>query len=181
MTSRPIVFLDTETLGLGLDDPIWEIAVVRRETDGTETERHWFVCDYSLCTRDGLLDQVLDRSLPEPFASDVTGRYDHDRAIHWDRQELQDLAALLRDRPTIVGAVPNFDTERIAHQLGVTGWHHRLRCVETLTAGHLGRDVGGLTDCAEALGIPTDEAHTALGDVRMVRAIWDRIMSGAES
>jgi hypothetical protein len=31
-----LVFLDTETLGLGIDDPIWEIAAIRREPDGTE-------------------------------------------------------------------------------------------------------------------------------------------------
>ena len=28
-----LVFLDTETLGLGLDAPIWEIAAIRREDD----------------------------------------------------------------------------------------------------------------------------------------------------
>ena len=40
-----LVFLDTETLGLGLDDPIWEIAAIRREDDGTETRYHWHLTD----------------------------------------------------------------------------------------------------------------------------------------
>ena len=31
-----LIFLDTETLGLGVDDPIWEVALIRRDPDGTE-------------------------------------------------------------------------------------------------------------------------------------------------
>ena len=174
--NRPIVFLDTETLGLGLNDPIWEIALIRREPDGTETEHHWLVCNGSLC--EPAERATAARSLPEKFAEDFKRRYEHDRATAV-ADVADSLHQLFRDRPTIVGAVPNFDTERIAHQFYIDGWHHRLRCVETLTAGHLGRDIGGLTDCAEALGIPVQDAHTAMGDVLMVRAIWDRIMGGA--
>ena len=44
-----LVFLDTETLGLGLDDPIWEIAAIRREDDGTETRYHWHLTDGRRC------------------------------------------------------------------------------------------------------------------------------------
>lgn len=65
------------------------------------------------------------------------------------------------------------------YQFGVGGWSHRLRCVETLTAGHLGREIGGLSDCAAALGIDTPAAHTALGDARTARAIWDAILGGS--
>lgn len=82
----------------------------------------------------------------------------------------------------IVGAVPSFDTEVLARLLRAEGylpsWHHRTRCVETLTAGLLRREVGGLRDCAEALGIPfdADAEHTALGDARMAQVIWDEVM-----
>lgn len=171
--TRPIVFLDTETLGLGLDDPIWEIALIRREVDGSETSYVAQLTDRSA----GWLRAPAD--FPESFRGDFEARYrSHDeQRLPW--VVAAHLRPFLDDRPTIVGAVPNFDTERITHQLGVTGWHHRLRCVETLTAGHLGRDVGGLADCAEALGIPVEDAHTAMGDVLMVRAIWDRIMGSA--
>jgi hypothetical protein len=31
------IAIDTETLGLAITDPIWEIAAIRREPDGTET------------------------------------------------------------------------------------------------------------------------------------------------
>lgn len=36
--TAPIVFLDTETTGTTSVDQIWELAAVRRDPDGTETE-----------------------------------------------------------------------------------------------------------------------------------------------
>lgn len=168
---RPIVFLDTETVGLSVDDPIWEIAAIRREIDGTETTFEWHALD-----REGLRI-VPPRSLPEPFRSDFLNRYGITANLcdFWSSVDM--LRRIFDGKPTVVGAVPNFDTERIARQFGDFGWHHRLRYVETLAAGHLGREVGSLTDCAEALGIRVVDAHTAMGDVRMVRAIWDVLMT----
>lgn len=171
MLLAPIVFLDVETCGLALSDPIWEIAAIRRESDGAEAEHCWQV-------RHNLRD--ADK-LPEPFRADRAARYSAHSAL-WRRETADQLREILRPgtdgKAVIVGAVPNFDTERIAYQFGVAGWSHRLRCVETLTAGHLGRDVGGLSDCAAALGIDTPAAHTALGDARTARAIWDAILGG---
>ena len=40
--TAPLVFLDTETTGLALDDDIWEFAAIRREPDGTEARLHLF-------------------------------------------------------------------------------------------------------------------------------------------
>ena len=165
---RTLVFLDTETVGLGLDDPIWEIALIRREEGQGDLARRWFVQhDYSLA-----------QNLPESFRKDH-GRYEHRGALSRDRVAAE-LQRFFYGRPTVVGAVPNFDTERLAHQFGLSGWHHRLRCVETLTAGKLGREIGGLSECAEALGIPVADAHTAMGDVLMVREIWDSVMTNRE-
>jgi hypothetical protein len=85
---------------------------------------------------------------------------------------------------TIVGAVPSFDTDILARLLRNEGylpsWHHRLRCVETLTAGSFGRDIGGLAACAHELGLEYDEdaAHTAMGDARLAERIWTHLMSG---
>ena len=173
MTATPIVFLDTETLGLELDDPIWELALIRRETDGNEVEHHFFVQH----VRD------VPASLPEAFAIDYETRYDPDAA--WDRNELRPvLRHLLRDRPHVVGAVPNFDTERIAHQLHIDGWHYHLIDVENLAVGYLAgqrETVPALPWDSNALsrrlGINPDGfvRHTALDDARWARAIWDRI------
>lgn len=171
-----LIFLDTETTGLSLYADIWELAAIRREPDGTETELHLFIeHDRAKCAR-----------LPDSFREDHYSRYrDH---MEVDRTSARGRIRefIGADRPHIVGAVPNFDTERLAKMYRDVGsavpeWHHRLRCVETLTAGYLRRDVGGLRGCMDALGLPFDEAveHTALGDVHAARAIWDHIMGGA--
>ena len=184
-----IVFLDTETTGLALDDHIWEIAAIRREPDRTETEFHWFL-HHDLRKVD---------ALPETF------RLDHD--ARWDAGKAQTSAEvcehmadeLFIDRPHVVGAVPNFDTERIARLMVANNvmpnWHYHLIDVENLAVGWLARHTRGaaLADdwiidlpwdsdrLSRALGVepPTDERHTAMGDVRWARAIYDVVMGGA--
>lgn len=175
--NRPIVFLDTETTGLDPEDEVWEYAAIRREVDGSERSMHLFLQhDTARCFR-----------LPESFRADHLRRFPTSGTAEWHPNALDPGTAAatmhpwFRGRPTIVGAVPSFDTERIAALLRRHGfeptWHHRLRCVETLTAGHLGRDVGGLGDCATALDIAAPAAHTAMGDTETARAIWDRVMA----
>ena len=173
--STPILFVDVETLGLSLDAPIWELAVIYRDTDGADHEYHWFV-------RHSATAEDL-RQLPAPFRSDYWARFEGDMAMHRGiiRGVLDALIGMSAAKPVLVGAVPNFDADRITHQLGVTGWSHRLRCVETLTAGHLGREVGGLGACCKALGIEHRDPHTALGDVRAARDIWDHIITRQET
>lgn len=92
----------------------------------------------------------------------------------------------------LVGAVPNFDAEVLADLLRRNGlaptWHHHLIDVETLAVGWLARDgrapdlPWGSDDLAYALGVDApsdDERHTALGDARWARRIYDRVMGGA--
>lgn len=136
MTS-PLVFIDTETTGLSLADDIWEFAAIRRETDGTETEDHIFIAhDRAKCAR-----------LPESFRDDHYDRYRDHRAVT-RREACHVFAELFRAedgvRPHVVGAVPNFDTERIALMVRKEyplwqplGWHHHLIDVENLAVGYL--------------------------------------------
>jgi hypothetical protein len=121
------------------------------------------------------------------------------------------LHALLGGRH-VVGAVPNFDTERLAlfmrrHLRGkVDGpveeyrdpWCYHLVDVENLAVGYLAAkaeefpgskaadfdprppwDSDALT---RALGLnpPTDDKHTALGDCRWARSIWDHVTGGRD-
>lgn len=171
-----IIFLDTETLGLGLDDPIWEVAAIRRELDGTERRYHWLMCgpdDEPLLTPPGF---------PEPFRGDFLARY-RGGAAATRRSVAAQLRVLFQGRPHIVGAVPNFDTERLAHQFGVSGWHHHLIDVEALAVGWLagrGEELPGLPwdsdDLSRLVEVDPDDydRHTAMGDVRWARAIYDR-------
>lgn len=104
----------------------------------------------------------------------------------------------------LIGSNASFDDRHLRKLLGVTGeqpWHYRPVCVATLAAGFLYGQAERMThkDCdatpyrmvaerlgwpwksyqaSEAAGTPRptgDAAHTALGDARWARDLWDRI------
>jgi hypothetical protein len=121
-------------------------------------------------------DTKLAQLLPEPFLSDYLGRYRADEAMSADELRGR-LGVLFKDRPTLVAAVPSFDAGHLKRLLGHAPWHYQLRCVETLTAGRLGRECGGLAKCLEALGLePNPAAHTAEGDAEAAYRIWKHLM-----
>jgi hypothetical protein len=119
------------------------------------------------------------------------------------RLTVQSAATLLHrmlEGRTVVGAVPNFDTERLAlfmrKHLGSgyrDPWHYHLMDVENLAVGYL-HGYGGdeapadlllppwdSDELTEALGLgpaPEHERHTALGDCRWARSIYDRVTGG---
>jgi hypothetical protein len=182
-----LVFMDTETTGLSLDDDVWEFAAIRREADGSESEHHLFIeHDSEKCSR-----------LPESFRADHERRYDKGAAVSPLKAALT-ISGLFTDRPHVVGAVPNFDTERLALLLArfdlAAGWHYHLIDVENLAVGYLaGRrsmSKAGVVvptlpwdsdDLSAACGItpPTDERHTAMGDVRWAMALYDAVTGDA--
>jgi hypothetical protein len=73
--SAPIVFMDTECDGLRPDRKVWEVAIVRREPDGRETEWQAFV--------------DIDLSTAEPFglrsAGSTSGTPLADTSPAWTR------------------------------------------------------------------------------------------------
>lgn len=179
--SAPIIFMDTETTGLEHDADIWEFGAIRREVDGTETELHLFIeHDYERC-----------HELPPLFFVDHARRYDPEKAA--TQQSAARLIAhfIGTDRPHIVGAVPDFDTNRVARLLRKEGhntinlWHHHIMCAEVLALGWL--KAHGQTfelpwisdDLSRALGVEVDEEgrHTALGDARWAMRMYDAVMS----
>lgn len=164
-----LVFVDTETTGLDPDrHHIWELAIIVRGDDG-DTEH--------------VLQLPADLSTADPAALRIGRFYDRHQ---WPEtgegvREAAAMAARMLDGATLIGAVPSFDAAFVDRWLRTNGqcptWHHRLRCVETLTAAHLHRpDLGGLAECCEALGIVNAAEHTALGDARAARDIWDAVM-----
>ena len=181
--TAPIVFLDTETTGLSLTDHIWEFAAIRREGDGSpDYPLHLFIEH----------DPEKAAQLPEPFRRDLEARFDPDVAIA-PRDAARLIAHMLRpgangEKAHVVGAVPNFDTERLAillaaHDLAPC-WHYHLIDVENLAVGFaLGR--GWATpelpwdsdQLSRIVGIepPTDDRHTAMGDALWARDIYDRM------
>lgn len=178
-----LVFMDTETTGLSLDDDIWEFAAVRREEDGSETAHHLFIeHDTKKCAR-----------LPESFRVDHQARFPacgSSNVVSQPRAAVL-IADVFMGKPHVVGAVPNFDTERIARLLRRYNrepfWHYHLIDVESLAVGYLAAkgnpielpwdsDVLSLACDVEP---PTVERHTAMGDARWAMALYDAITGGS--
>jgi Exonuclease len=168
-----IVFMDTETTGLALTDDIWEFAGIRREEDGSETKLHLFIeHDVTKC-----------HNLPPAFHGDHGARWDQSKAVP-PGQAAHDIGDFMAGAH-IVGAVPNFDTERISLLLRRLGykpsWHYHLIDVENLAVGFLARAGTKVSlpwdsdELSTKLGIdpPTDARHTAMGDAVWAMAIYD--------
>jgi len=188
-----LVFMDTETTGLSLADDIWEFAGIRREEDGSQTDLHLFIAH----------DGARCAALPQSFRDDHMARWDSIKAVT-PRDAAERIAKFMGGRAHIVGAVPNFDTERLALLLGrweqKPDWHYHLIDVENLAVGWI-QGIGqqavndgvidsidgrlappwNSDDLSRACGIdpPTDARHTAMGDALWAMAIYDRVMGGA--
>lgn len=178
---RAIVYLDIESDGL---DPYtrkaWEFGAYRRSPSGATEEVQFFIGLGDLRNSDPKaleMSRFYDR---HPEGRAVTGRNSSATAVP-ALQAAQAIVAFTHGA-TIVGAQPHFDTvtlERLIRGQGLLPtWHYRLRDVESMTAGYLHRDVGGLAACAEALDLefPEEKRHTALGDAQMALAIYDKVI-----
>lgn len=176
-TTPPLLFLDTETCGLELSDPIWEVGAIRREQDGVSREYAHFV-QHDVRTAAGL---------PGAFRADHLKRYDPHTALeHGDmRLLLEQLLQPAEDgaRVHIVGANPGFDIDRVHFQLGVRTRGYYLVDIRTLAVGYLA-GIGRVLPppwSSDTLSLeigvdPTQfRRHTALGDARWARAVFDRI------
>jgi DNA polymerase III epsilon subunit-like protein len=184
MTETPLVFLDTETTGVHPGREVWEVAMIRREGDN-ESETQFFV--------------DVDLSVADPFGLSIGCFYERhpwgmylagNNSVDWDdslvksRYEAAEIVAHRTHGAHIVGAVPNFDTEVLdrllrAHGL-IPAWHYHLVDVETLAAGVLGlRPPWNFDKVLDEFGLTYDEKdrHTALGDARMARALYDAVMA----
>lgn len=180
---RPLVFIDTETDGLNpRTRQAWEVAMIRVSAVGREVQV--------------FMVALADVRAAEPVALQIGGYYDRhpagraatnkaplDPASEALLTEYEAALAVCKftQGATIVGAQPSFDTitlDNLLHKYDLRPeWYHRLRDVESMTTGFLRADVGGLQDCAKALGIESPEAgqHTALGDALLAERIYNRV------
>lgn len=192
-----LVFADTETSGLRLpflDDGrrIWDLALCRRNPDGSEEWLEAFV----------RLDE-LPFDLEDPDLLALMNRYGRFDERHPQRNggrgqvtsELalaQDIMYMFRPtrglagmdaKPVLIGAVPGFEDLGIGdllrrHDLidSEPPWHHHIFDAETAAAIRLRwRPHWYSKDLSRALGVDPAayDAHTARGDVEWAMALYD--------
>lgn len=197
--SAPICFVDTETTGLHAGRLPWDVAVIRREPDGTQVEWQAYL-DVDLSNADPFGLRVGRFYERHPLGRWLSGR-DGELDAAWRLHDMVTLASQVAARrfarmthgAHIVGAVPNFDTETMAKlardQELINAHHYHLIDIETMIVGFLasrGEPIAPPWDSDElfaAVGVTTteDERHTALGDARTVMRAYDAVMSGGAS
>jgi len=180
-----IVFVDTETTSLRPERRAWEIAIIARNTEsGEDTEHTWFVNKDDLDLGNADLGSLkigrfhdrhpeFDSASDDPWAGPLA-------PVEWNVS--RDIEHLTRGA-IWVGAVPDFDTHVLGEMLRRTGfcpaWHYHLVDVETLAAGARRQaPPWGFDDLLAGYGLAYSEEdrHTALGDARMVRDLYDAVL-----
>ncbi len=197
----PVCFVDTETTALDRDvRQVWEVALI--EQDGTE---HVWQLPVDLSKADPIslaMNGFHKRRLLPPERSFM--QWDGKRRKYYDKGEeggqhqhhpatfAGEFADLTRGM-VLAGANTAFDEHGLWKLLRAHGqcpmWHYRTLCVETLAAGFIMGDTGMMekvvasppyrhTDLVRALGVDPDsfDRHTALGDARMCKAVYEAVM-----
>lgn len=179
------VFIDTETTSLRSDRRAWEIGLITREPDvDVDSEHSWFVDleDLDLGNADLMslkIGRFYERHADVKPIEDVDP---FDTCVR-ETYALEQVERLTRGA-ILVGAVPNFDADVLGTRMRALGicpsWHYHLVDVETLAAGALKLSPPWSFDTVlAAYNLTYDEAdrHTALGDARMARDLYDAVMA----
>jgi hypothetical protein len=182
-----LVFLDTETTSLRHDRRVWEVAAIVRDPEvGGDVEHSWFVewDELELGNADVMSLKIGKFYQRHPQAID--GTEEVWSKVRTEVEVFMYVENITRDA-FIVGAVPWFDTEVIGNRMRANGicpsWHYHLVDVEALAAGSLKlAPKWNFDKVLDAYGLTYDEAdrHTALGDARMVRDLYDAVMTRTE-
>lgn len=194
-----LAFVDCETTGLDpADADAWEIAVISRNSDkpGTDKEHLWQL-RVSLWEADAkalAVSRYRERfAVPEgASAAAMPIGVGEPRSVS-GKDLMLDLMALL-DGAIVVGSNPAFDLRfltKLFRSAGVAPtWHYRPIDIVPLAVGYLAAcgDAAELAhpwasyQASEAVGVPrpsADAAHTALGDARWARDVYDLIVHNA--
>ena len=176
-----LIFCDSETTGLDRKTRlIWDLAYIIRDPGEADVERQFYM-DVDLHKADPFalnIGRYWQRH-PNPYRSfrseddeGVTSRFE---VVHAVAQDFKGA--------TLVGAVPSFDEETLAKLLRAHGmretWHYHLVDVETLAAGRVRLPPPWNFDVllAEFDLAQNNDRHTAIGDARLVRDLYDKVLA----
>ena len=190
MPEPTIAFVDCETTSLRPDRRAWEIAVILRRPGQTDEEHSWFVDWHD-----------LDLGNADPASLRFGKFYDRHpqgrrSTIGCPLPQVEDAILLEVEELTrgaiIMGSNPSFDTEMLAARMRAHGicpsWHYHLEDVPTLALGWLygaGKPIPEARKSDQiSLACGVDPArydrHTALGDCRWIRDLYD-VLTGART
>ncbi|MET7436608.1 3'-5' exonuclease [Streptomyces sp. NPDC004082] len=204
--STPIAFVDTETTHLDAEiGEAWEVAVILREDDdpATDTEYVWqFSINLETADPESLRIGGFHERRQLAVGADLAAFTGSTPAVLMSRAEAVDAILNILRGAVLVGSNPGFDDRFLRKLLGPGSaqWHYRPVCIATLAAGQrLG--MAKLARLAGAKPLPSDEvrfpfssrdlsrwtgveppgpgvAHTALGDARWARDVFDALRGG---
>jgi DNA polymerase III epsilon subunit-like protein len=204
-----IAFVDTETTHLDAEiGEVWEVAIILRESDDntpTDTEYVWQVRpDLATADPESLkIGRYLERFVVPPHAEAAWTGYDQGPVLPMMRREVVAAVMDVLRGAVLVGSNPGFDDRFLRKFLGPGSaqWHYRPVDVATLVAGArfgMASVIRAALPLVGSKDVPTfpfssremsrfvgveppsdDVAHTALGDARWARDVFDAVTGGA--
>jgi hypothetical protein len=194
-------WVDCETTGLEAGrHELWEIAIIERFDDGSERHGIWcWLPDLTTASPDamrvnGFYDRMGRVSLaavlyhaPSPDGSGTTPTPTHpgrEWTVSNHAQAAREIAGRLAGA-VMIGNVPSFDAGFLRPWLTKHGQvfapHYQLVGVEALVAGYLrasepeadSEPPWNSRDLADMMGVTNSAPHTAYGDARAAKDIYD--------